>query len=81
MPTKALDRKRSVNVTLSADVVAQARLHTTNLSATIESLLAAFVAEQENLSSSNQLIADQCADAWHAAYAAMGTFTSKPKSL
>jgi hypothetical protein len=81
MPTKALERKRSVNVTLNDELVAKARLHTSNLSATIESLLSAFIAEQELLGASHQLIADQCADAWHAAYASMGTFPRKGKSL
>jgi post-segregation antitoxin (ccd killing protein) len=80
MPTKALEHKRSVNVTLSEDVLAQARLHTSNLSATIEALLGVFVAEQELLKGSHQQIADQCADAWHAAYASMGTFPGKHKT-
>ena len=39
-------RKKPVNLSLSADLVREARLLTANLSETVEALLAAYVAEQ-----------------------------------
>ena len=40
-------RKRPVNLTLNEALVAQAKTYTPNLSATMESLLAEFVARQQ----------------------------------
>ena len=39
-------RKKPVNLSLNADLVREARLLTANLSETVETLLAAYVAEQ-----------------------------------
>ena len=44
MPT----RKRPVNLTMNEALVAQAKAYTNNLSATMESLLADFVANQQS---------------------------------
>jgi antitoxin CcdA len=44
-PEKAV-RKRPVNLTLSEDLVAEAKAVTTNLSAVVESLLADFVSKE-----------------------------------
>ena len=47
MPSIAPVRKRPVNLTLNEALVDQARAYTSNLSATMESLLADFVAQQQ----------------------------------
>ena len=40
-------RKRAVNLTISENLVAQAKAYTSNLSATMEELLADYVAQQQ----------------------------------
>ena len=74
-------RKRPVNLTLSEALVAQAKTHTSNLSATIESLLAAFVATQEQTRRSRQQLADTCAADWNAVHAAVGSFADEHSTL
>ena len=81
MSPVVLDRKRPVNVTLSEGLVDEARAHTSNLSATIESLLLAFVAEQQQLQKSRQQAADQCADDWNAVHASVGSFADEHSTL
>jgi antitoxin CcdA len=77
----APERKRPVNVTLSESLVAEAKAHTSNLSATIESLLCTFVAEQQQLRASRQQAADACANDWNAVHAAMGSFADEHSTL
>ncbi len=74
-------RKRPVNLTLSEALLIQAKAHTSNLSATVESLLADFVASQEQARRSRQQLADTCAADWNAVHAAVGSFADEHTTL
>ena len=76
-----LSRKRPVNLTLNEALVAQAKTHTSNLSATIESLLAEFVATQQQTQRIRQQLADTCAADWNAVHAAVGSFADEHSTL
>ena len=76
-----LPRKRPINLTLSDALVAQARRYTSNLSATTESLLAQFVAQQQNLEQSRRQLAQICADDWNAVHTALGSFADEHSTL
>jgi antitoxin CcdA len=58
-------RKRPVNLLLNEDTVLHARRLTGNLSATVESLLADYIARQESTRDARQRQADAVADAWN----------------
>ena len=73
-------RKRPVNLTLSESLVAQAKNYTSNLSATMESLLAEFVAQQQTHLTRQQM-ADACAADWNAVHAAVGSFADEHSTL
>lgn len=77
----AAARKRPVNLTLSEALVAQARAYTDNLSATMESLLAQYVATQQNEQRQRQQRADACAADWNAVHAAIGSFADEHTTL
>lgn len=74
-------RKRPVNLTLSEDVVAQAKTYTNNLSATMESLLVDFVASQQQAQLTHQQTADACVADWNAVHAAVGSFADEHSTL
>ena len=74
-------RKRPVNLTLNEALVAQAKAHTNNLSATIESLLAEFVASQQQAKRARQQLADTCAADWNAVHMAVGSFADEHSTL
>ena len=80
-PSVASGRKRPVNLTLSEDLVAQARSYTSNLSATMESLLGEFVARQQQDRMSRQQLADTCATDWNAVHEAIGSFADEHSTL
>ena len=75
------DRKRPVNLTLSETLVAQAKTYTGNLSATMESLLAEYVAGQQLAQRSRQQVADACAADWNAVHDAVGSFADEHSTL
>ena len=74
-------RKRPVNLTLSAGLVEQAKTYTDNLSATMDSLLAGFVASHQQTRLSHQQMADTCAADWNAVHAAVGSFADEHSTL
>lgn len=74
-------RKRPVNLTLNEALVAQAKSYTNNLSATMELLLADFVAAQQNAQRKRQKMADVCAADWNAVHAAVGSFADEHSTL
>ncbi len=74
-------RKRPVNLTLNEALVAQAKAYTSNLSATMESLLADFVVAQQNAQRKRQQVADVCAADWNAVHAAVGSFADEHSTL
>ena len=74
-------RKRAVNLTLNEGLVAQAKTYTSNLSATMEDLLAAYVAQQQQTRASRQQMADACAADWNAVHASVGSFADEHSTL
>lgn len=74
-------RKRAVNLTLDVDVVEQARHMSHNLSATVESLLVAYIDEQRQEQQSRRQSAHQTALAWNDVNAAVGSFSDEYATL
>ena len=82
METKfAPTRKRPVNLTIDETLVMQARAYTSNLSATIESLLAEFVVAKHSALRDRQRGADTCAADWNAVHASIGSFADEHSTL
>lgn len=79
--TVSSTRKRPVNLTLSAGLVEQAKTYTDNLSATMDSLLAEFVASRQQARLSRQQMADTCAADWNAVHTAVGSFADEHSTL
>lgn len=79
--TSPVVRKRPVNLTLNESLVAQAKAYTSNFSATMESLLAEFVSQQQQIQRSRQQVADACADDWNAVFASVGSFADEHSTL
>lgn len=74
-------RKRPVNLTLNEALVTQARAYTSNLSATMESLLTEFVSTQQDVQRQRQQWADTCAADWDAVHEAIGSFADDHSTL
>ena len=74
-------RKRPVNLTMNEALVAQAKTFTSNLSATMELLLAEFVAAQQNAQRDRQRAVDACAADWNAVHASIGSFADEHSTL
>lgn len=77
----ASTRKRPVNLTMNEALVAQAKVFTNNLSATMESLLAEFVDHQQRAQRNRQQVADVCAADWNAVHAAVGSLADEHSTL
>lgn len=73
--------KRPVNLTLNEVVVAQAKTFTGNLSATVDALLADYVASQQRAAAEHLLDASNCAQAWNAFNASVGSFADEHSTL
>ncbi len=67
-------RKRAITLTVNAELVAEAKLLTPNLSAIFESLLYGFVARVRPARLNRQQLADQCADDWNSVLDQHGSF-------
>jgi post-segregation antitoxin (ccd killing protein) len=74
-------RKRAVNLTLNEGLVAQAKTYTSNLSATMEELLANYVVQQQQTRVTRQQQADVAASDWNALHAAVGSFADEHSTL
>jgi antitoxin CcdA len=74
-------RKRPVNLTMNEALVAQAKSYTNNLSATMESLLAEFVATQQSAQRKRQQETDACVADWNAVHEAVGSFADEHSTL
>ena len=74
-------RKRAVNLTLNTSLVAEAKLLSPNLSATVESLLEGFVTRERQSRLNRQQLADQCADDWNGVLDAHGSFADNHSTL
>ena len=75
------NRKRAVNLTLNEGLVAQAKVYTSNLSATMEALLANYVDQQQQGKVSRQQLADACASDWNAVHTSFGSFADEHSTL
>ena len=74
-------RKRAVNLTLNTGLVAEAKLLSPNLSATVESLLEGFVTRERQSRLNRQQLADQCANDWNSVLDAHGSFADSHSTL
>ena len=74
-------RKRAVNLTLNEGLVVQAKTYTSNLSATMEELLTAYVAQQQQARLTRQQQADAAAMDWNAVHASIGSFADEHSTL
>jgi antitoxin CcdA len=79
--TPAASRKRPVNLTLSESLVTDLKSYTSNLSATAEELLTAYVVEQKQARSGRQQQADQTVAAWNTLHADVGSFADEHSTL
>lgn len=79
--TSVASRKRPVNLTLSESLVSDLKSYTSNLSATAEELLTAYVVEQKQAHSLRQQQADQSVSAWNALHAQVGSFADEHTTL
>jgi antitoxin CcdA len=73
--------KRSVNLSLNADLVARARRLTDNLSAEVESLLAAFVESQEGQTRAEVETLKRAAEDWNDFADRHGSFADEFSTL
>ena len=79
--TGATMRKRAVNLTLNEGLVAQAKIYTGNLSATMEDLLATYVAQQQQTRLTRQQQADAASMDWNSVHASAGSFADEHSTL
>jgi antitoxin CcdA len=79
--TASLSRKRPVNLTLSENLIADLKGCTTNLSATAELLLTAYVVEQKQARALRQDQATQAVKGWNALHDAQGSFADEHSTL
>ena len=73
----SISRKRPVNLTLNEALVAQAKTYTNNLSATMEELLAQYVAVQQKANENRRQLADACAEEWNNYLSDHGSFANE----
>jgi len=74
-------RKRPVNLTLNEALVAQAKTYTNNLSATMEGLLAQYIAAQQKASANRREMADASSEEWNAFASDHGSFAEEYRTL
>lgn len=74
-------QKRPFNLLLNESTVKQARSFTTNLSATVDLLLADYVAKQNEALLAKQQLGDAVAEAWNTFNATQGSFADDFSTL
>jgi len=79
--TVSSDLKRVVHLTINAHLLELAESYTEDLCATMEALLAEFVARQEQIHSVCRKTAEACANDWNAVHAAVGSFADQYSTL
>lgn len=77
----ATARKRPVNLTLNEDLVAQARAVTHNLSAVVESLLAAYITEEKQRRAAQIDAVRETVVVWNRFGARIGSFADEHSTL
>jgi antitoxin CcdA len=80
-PVSTLQRKRPVNLTLSEEVVASAKVYSNNLSATVENLLMEYTQRQQQAAAQRQQQARLCASEWNVVHASVGSFADEHSTL
>lgn len=73
--------KRPVNLTLNEDLVAQARNMTGNLSGVIETLLAAFVAEEKRRRAADAAVVQATVATWNRFAREHGSYADEHSTL
>lgn len=81
MAESAAARKRAVNLSLSEHLVDEARQYSTNLSATVDSLLADYVQQQQQARASHQDWATACSAGWNEVHEQVGSFADGHSTL
>ena len=79
--TISTSRKRPVNLTLNEGLVTQAKSYTNNLSATMEMLLAEYIAAQQKSQLNRRQLADACAEEWNIFLTDHGSFAEEYNRL
>lgn len=74
-------KKRPVNLLLNEDTVRRARSLTDNLSATVDALLADYVASQDAALRARQQRDDSVAEVWNRFHDAHGSFADEHSTL
>jgi antitoxin CcdA len=74
-------RNLAVNLTLNEGLVAQAKSYTSNLSATTEELLAAYVDQQQQARLNRPQWAVAAVSDWNALHASVGSFADEHTTL
>jgi post-segregation antitoxin (ccd killing protein) len=74
-------RKRRVNLTLNADLVAQARAVTDNLSAVVESLLADYITQEKQRRAAEANAVRETVAAWNRFAERLGSFADQHSTL
>lgn len=81
IPTGTTKHKRAVNLSLNEGLVAQAKTYTSNLSATIDGLLAAYIFQQQQTRLTRQQQADDASLDWNAVHIAVGSYADEHATL
>lgn len=79
--TSVASRKRPVNLLLNEDCVQQARHFTSNLSATVDALLADYVRQQNEALQSRRQLGEAVAEAWNSFQSRYGSFADEHSTL
>ena len=74
-------KKRPVNLLLSEKTVSNAREYTSNLSATVDSLLTDYIYDQEQTQLSKQKTRDKVSKAWNQFHEAHGSYADEYSTL
>ena len=74
-------RKRPINLSLSEPLIDEARRYSNNLSATVDALLADYVAQQRQTATGHRQWASACAAGWNAVHDSIGSFADEHSTL
>ena len=74
-------RKRPVNLSLSEPLIDEARRYSNNLSATVDALLADYVAQKRQTEAGHRQWASACAAGWNEVHASIGSFADEHSTL
>ena len=74
-------RKRPVNLTLSEDLINQARSLTDNLSGVVESLLAEFVSRERREQLAKSKVVEAAVSSWNSFNSKAGSFADEHSTL